>query len=149
MRYARLSPVFLRPSLILISLIAICNVSLGQQTDSVSKGQPASRNVVLTAEDNGKDIDLTIGSTLVVKLPSNPSTGYNWTIVGEPSPLKLQKTSFRKSQTKASTVGASGTSVFQLSANSSGLATLTLVYRRSWEYNVPPIKTFAVRVDVR
>ena len=29
------------------------------------------------------------------------------------------------------------------------MATLTLVYRRSWEYNVPPIKTFTVRVNVR
>ena len=40
-------------------------------------------------------------------------------------------------------------SVFQLSANSAGLATLTFVYRRSWEYNVPPAKTFAIRVNVR
>lgn len=149
MRFARHNLVFLRTLLIAISLLAICNASWGQQTPSVSKGQAASSNVVLTEQDNGKDIDLTIGSTLVVKLPSNPSTGYNWSVVGEPSPLKLQKTSFRKNQTKTSTVGASGTSVFQLSANSSGLATLAMVYRRSWEYNVPPIKTFAVRVDVR
>jgi inhibitor of cysteine peptidase len=141
--------VVLRPSLLLITVIAICTASFGQQAASASKAQSASSNVLLTEQDNGKDIDLTIGSTLIVKLPGNPSTGYNWTIVGEPSPLKLQKTSFRKGATKGSSVGASGTATFQLSANSSGLATLTLVYRRSWEYNVAPIKTFAVRVDVR
>jgi inhibitor of cysteine peptidase len=141
--------VFLRPLLVVISIVAVASASLGQQATSASKVRPSSSNVVLTEQDNGKDIDLTIGSTLVVKLPSNPSTGYNWTVVGEPSPLKLQKTSFRKGTTKGTSVGASGTAILQLSASSAGLATLTLVYRRSWEYNVPPIKTFAVRVDVR
>ena len=139
----------LRPSLLLITVIAIGTASFGQQAASASKVQSASSNVLLTEQDNGKDIDLTIGSTLIVKLPGNPSTGYNWTIVGEPSPLKLQKTSFRKSTNKSGAVGASGTATFQLSASSSGIATLTLVYRRSWEYNMPPMKTFTVRVNVR
>ncbi len=134
---------------VLLSMIAVWVASLGQQAASVPRAQPSSPNVVLTEQDNGKDIDFTIGSILLVKLPSNPSTGYNWTIAGEPSPLKLQKTSFRKGKTKDNAVGASGTAVFQLGASSPGMATLTLLYRRSWEYNAPPIKTFAVRVDVR
>ena len=140
----------LRSSLILITVIAACTAAFGQQQGtSASKAQPSVPNVVLTEQDNGKDIDLTIGTDLYVKLPSNPSTGYDWTIAGDPAPLKLQKASYRKSTKGGNTVGGSGTTVFRLSASSSGLATLTLVYRRSWEYNVPPIKTFAVRVDVR
>lgn len=138
-----------RPSLVLLLTMTVCIASLGQQSASASKTQTFSPNVVLTEQDNGKDIDLTIGGALIVKLPSNPSTGYGWTVVGEPSPLKLQKTSFRKGKTKDNAVGASGTAIFQLSANASGMTTLTLVYRRSWEYNVPPIRTFVVRVDVR
>ncbi len=140
---------FLRPLFLLITLIAVCTASLGQQAASASRTHPTVPNVVLTERDNGKDVDLSVGTYLIVELPSNPSTGYNWSVAGDPSPLKLQKTSFRKSATKANTVGASGTAVLRLSANSSGLATLTLVYRRSWEYNIPPVKTFAIRVDVR
>lgn len=109
----------------------------------------ASSDLVLNESDNGKDIDLIAGSTLVVKLPGNPSTGYNWTVVGDPAPLKLQKSSFARSKTKSGMVGSSGTAIFRLSAGSSGMATLNLVYRRSWEYNVAPVKTFTVRVDVR
>jgi predicted secreted protein len=45
--------------------------------------------------------------------------------------------------------GAPQMSVFQFSAASAGLANLTLVYRRSWEYNTTPAKTFSVRVNVR
>ncbi len=139
----------LRSALLLISVIAVCTASLGQVGASTAKAQSSSSPVVLTEQDNGRDIDLTIGGTLIVKLPGNPSTGYNWTVAGEPSPLKLRKTWFRKGATKSNSQGDSGTSIFQLSANSSGMATLTLLYRRSWEYNIAPIKTFAVRVDVR
>ena len=116
-------------------------------TSPQTKGSPS--DVVLTEGDNGKDIDLTTGTMLVIKLPSNPSTGYNWSVSGDPAPLKLQKTSFVKGKSKNGAVGASGTSVFRLNASSAGLANLNLVYRRSWEYNVAPMKTFNVRVDIR
>jgi inhibitor of cysteine peptidase len=140
-----------RPSLPILFLLMCLAASLAQaqQASSNTKAKAPSSDVTLTERDNGADTDLTIGSALVVKLPANPSTGYNWTVVGEPSPLKLHKSSFRKGATQGSSVGASGTSVFQFSASSSGMATLTLVYRRSWEYNIAPIKTFTVRVNVR
>ncbi len=109
----------------------------------------SSSDVVLSESDGSKDIDLTTGSMLIVKLPSNPSTGYNWTVAGDPAPLKLQKSSFVRSKSKSGVVGSAGTAVFRLSASSAGMATLNLVYRRSWEYNVAPMKTFTVRVDVR
>ncbi len=141
----------MRSSRISIFLLIVgCAWIVAQQAQSPStKTKAATPAVTLTEADNGKDIDLTAGTTLIVKLASNPSTGYKWTLVGEPSPLKLQKTSFRQSTSKPGVAGAPGIDVFQLSTNSAGMATLTLVYRRSWEYNVPPVKTFTVRVDVR
>lgn len=129
-------------------LIFACGSAVAQQAASTSPAKAAS-GVVLTDRDNGTDVDLAPNTPLMVKLPSNPSTGYAWTIVGDPSPLKLQKASFRKGKTKPGAVGVSGTAVFQLNASSAGMATLTFVYRRSWEYNLPPMKTFSVRVNVR
>jgi inhibitor of cysteine peptidase len=126
----------------------VCHSVLAQQASPPSHAR-APAGVVLTDRDNGSDVDLAPNTPLIVKLTSNPSTGYAWAVVGDPSPLKLQKTSFRKGKTKNGTAGASGTAVLQLSANSAGMATLTLVYRRSWEYNLPPMKTFGVRVNVR
>jgi inhibitor of cysteine peptidase len=130
-------------------MICLAAVGVPAQQDSGAKAKASASDVTLTERDNGADSDLTIGSALIVKLPANPSTGYNWTVVGEPSPLKLQKSSFHKSATRGNSVGASGTSVFHFTASSAGMATLTLVYRRSWEYNIAPIKTFTVRVNVR
>jgi len=115
------------------------------KASSNAKEAPAT---TLTEQDNGRDVDLNTGEALIVRLPSNPSTGYNWTVAGEPAPLKLQKSTFQK-KTANGKVGASGMSMFRLTAGSSGIANLTLVYRRSWEYNTPPMKTFSVRVNVR
>jgi inhibitor of cysteine peptidase len=139
-----------RSSLVGFSLliVAMCASATALQTPDASHPK-AVPTVVLSERDSGTDIDLTSNALLIVKLNSNPSTGYSWTVTGDPSPLKLQKTSFRKNTNKSGIMGASGTATFQLSANSSGIATLTLVYRRSWEYNMPPMKTFTVRVNVR
>ncbi|MGA2905365.1 MAG: protease inhibitor I42 family protein [Candidatus Korobacteraceae bacterium] len=108
-----------------------------------------SHTVSIADEDNSKDVDLTSGGTLIVKLKSNPSTGYSWAVAGDPSPLKLQKTSYRKNTASSKAVGAPGVQVFRFNASSAGMATLHLSYRRSWEYDVPPAKTFSVRVNVR
>jgi inhibitor of cysteine peptidase len=120
------------------------------QTPSASSPEKTvSHTVSISDEDNGKDVDLISGGTLIVKLKSNPSTGYSWAVAGDPSPLKLQKTSYRKNTASSKAVGAPGVQVFQFSANSAGMAVLNLIYRRSWEYNVPPAKKFSVRVNVR
>ena len=117
------------------------------QSSHPSGGSPPS--VTVTGEDNGKDVDLATGVSLIVKLKSNPSTGYSWTVSGDPSPLRLEKSSYVKSSPSSKTVGASGMQVLRLSANSSGVATLTVIYRRSWEYNMPPARTFSLRVNIR
>jgi len=129
-------------------LILACSSVVAQQAATTLPAKAPSQ-VVLTDRDSGTDVDLAPNTRLLVKLPTNPSTGYAWTVVGDPSPLKLQKTSLQKGKTKGGAVGAAGIAVFQLSASSAGMATLSFIYRRSWEYNVPPMKTFSVRVNVR
>ncbi len=119
-----------------------------QTASSVSSAKTAASTVTATDQDNGRDIDLASNQTLVVKLASNPSTGYKWTVDGDPSPLKLQKDSYRKS-TKSSAMGAPGMQILQFNAGASGIANLKLNYHRSFEYNQPPAKTFTVRVNVR
>lgn len=123
------------------------SASAQHATSSSNAKTPAA--TTLTEQDNGRDVDLNAGEVLFVRLPSNPSTGYNWSVAGEPAPLKLQKSTFHKKTSNSKTVGAAGATALQFTATSSGIANLTLVYRRSWEYNTPPMKTFSVRVNVR
>lgn len=132
-----------------LMVIALAAPAARAQRTSVNSNTKAVTAATLTEQDNGTDIDLKSGDELIVRLPDNPSTGFNWTVVGEPVPLKLQKSSFHHKTSNGKALGSSGISVFQFMTTSRGIANLTLVYRRSWEYNVPPLKTFSVRVNVR
>ena len=132
-------------ALLLFSLILVA-----QPPQSPGAPQKSASSVVtITDEDNGKDIDLPAGDTLVLRLKSNPSTGYSWAIKGDPSPLRLVKSSTKKNAQTGHAVGAPVTQEFRLTAVSAGMASLTLEYRRPWEYHVAPAKTFKVKVNAR
>jgi inhibitor of cysteine peptidase len=145
-------PLLSRPNLAVLLFVT----ALASQGASVCAQQAPDANtkksnsvVGVMEADNGKDIEVNSGQTLRVKLKVIPGTGYAWTLSGDPAPLKLTKSYTQQNNSTARRVGASQMSVFELSANAVGLANLTFVYRRSWEYNVPPAKTFSVRVNVR
>jgi predicted secreted protein len=128
-------------------VLALSGVTASAQAKAQKPAGEPAKVVNATEADNGKDVDMTSGQTLQVKLPSIAGTGYAWTVNGDPTPLKLTKQSTQRS--KSAKPGAAQVSVFQFSASSPGIATLTMVYRRSWEYNVPPAKKFEVKVNVR
>jgi len=132
-----------------LCLVFSCVAAAWQTPSAKPPAKADSHAVSITDEDNGKDVDLTSGGALIVKLKSNPATGYSWAVAGDPSPLKLEKTSYRKNTASSKVVGAPGVQVFRFDAGSAGIATLQLIYHRSWEYNVAPAKTFGVRVNVR
>ena len=136
----------------IVSLVLLCLLpwlAAAQAPVSKTAAKTATPTATITEQDNGKDIDLTTGEALMVKLPSNPSTGYSWSVVGDPAPLMLEKSSHVKSPKSSGAVGAPRMTVLRFSAGAAGMSTLTLVYRRPWEYNVAPAKTFSVRVNVR
>ena len=125
--------------------VALCAAAFHAAAQTSASGSV----VTVTDAENGKTIELSSGETLRVKLPGNPSTGYDWTLDGDPAPLKLIKSFHQANKKTTGMAGAPQTTVFQLSAPSAGAANVTFIYRRSWEYNVAPAKTFNVRVNVR
>ncbi|MGA3053434.1 MAG: protease inhibitor I42 family protein [Candidatus Korobacteraceae bacterium] len=139
----RIAIVVLHSLLFSLMLVAQPQQSPGAQ----QKSTPSP--IVITDADNGKDVDLPAGDTLVLRLESNPSTGYSWAIKGDPSPLRLVKSSTKKNGQNSHVVGAPVTQEFRLTAVSAGMVSLTLEYRRPWESNVAPAKTFQVRVNAR
>jgi inhibitor of cysteine peptidase len=103
----------------------------------------------LTEEDNGKTITLNFGDTLPVRLQGNPSTGYTWepanadlkilTIVGEPEFIAQNP----------GTTGSGGIVTLRFKATATGQESLKLIYHRSWEKDVAPLKTFEITVVVQ
>jgi len=124
-------------------------IALGGAVAAKEQASASVSDVTITEADNGKSIEVNAGQRLLVKLRSNPSTGFDWMLSGDPAPLKLKKISHVKNSQSSTMPGSPRTTVFELSVGASGVANLTFLYRRSWEYNVPPARTFSVRVNVR
>src|SRR5579863_7295139 len=73
---------------LMMTLAAICGTVVAQQAADKKK----SESVVGVFEaDNGKDIDITTGQTLRIKLKTISGNGYSWILSGDPAPLKLTK----------------------------------------------------------
>jgi len=101
---------------------------------------------------NNSQKEILRGQTLVVTLASNPTTGYSWQ-VAEADKAVLRQVGDAEFKSSAPSnpplVGASGTETFRFETIGAGTTTLKMIYRRSWEKDVPPIKTFTVQVVVR
>lgn len=103
--------------------------------------------VKLTAADNGSEIELKKGQTLVITLEANPTTGYTWEIaeLGEQVLRQVGEIEF---EPESELIGAGGGQIIRFETVNAGRATLKLVYHRPWETDVEPLKTFSIQVVV-
>lgn len=112
----------------------------------IVKDSALPRGLILEAPDNGSDIFLAQGEILQVRLPSNPSTGYTWSIAGN-SPSVLRPTGEPKYDApEKGKPGAGGTQTFEFRVVGGGGAFLDLVYRRPSEKDAPPARRWGVFV---
>jgi predicted secreted protein len=102
----------------------------------------------ITEADNGKSIQLNVQDTLTVRLKSNETTGYTWSVLPVSTTcLKLQ--SQDDVGTPNSPTGAGGKHIFIFQAVSPGKGVLTLHYVRSWEKPDPNETRFTVNVTIQ
>lgn len=111
-------------------------------------GGGGNPQVTLGDGDNGRSFTVARGTVLSIQLEGNPTTGYSWeSSVG--SRAVLNPTNDGDFKPSSSALGAGGTYTFQYQALAPGRTDVTLVYRRSWETGVEPLKTFQVTIVVR
>ena len=91
------------------------------------------------------------GDLLVFRLPSNPSTGYSWSVAASKPALLLQQGEATCELPKSAKgrLGAGGTEVWRFRAERAGSLTLTFSYARVWEKGVPPVRTLSWPVTIR
>ena len=104
--------------------------------------------VIIGPEDNGKTVEVNIGDTLHVGLPSNPSTGYTWE-VAEIDEKVLGQVGEVEFEPESDLLGAPGKQILYFKAVGMGQTPLKLIYRRPWEKGVEPAETFSIQVVVR
>lgn len=98
----------------------------------------SARTVEVSSADHAGDtIALRVGDTLLLRLRSNPGTGYSWAQSrAAPDAVTLVDSSYAAPATTA--VGAPGKQLFRFLGKAPGSATLTLYYSRPWETGVAP-----------
>jgi inhibitor of cysteine peptidase len=108
----------------------------------------ASNEVKLDTSDDGSQVELNAGQTLVVSLEGNPTTGYTWeaTELDEQVLRQVGETEFKP---ESDAIGAVGVQTLRFETVNTDQATLNLIYHRPWETDEEPAKTFSVQAVVR
>jgi inhibitor of cysteine peptidase len=108
------------------------------------------RSLSLTEKDDGKTVTVTEGQNLVVKLQSNPTTGYKWKVVSTDRTFGYPADERFLRNTDA--VGSGGLQRFSWKTKGAlsmvGDHTVKMEYKRSWETNASPAKTFSFTVKI-
>jgi inhibitor of cysteine peptidase len=104
--------------------------------------------VVLNDSDAGRQVVLNPNQSLEVSLSGNPTSGYQW-LLDPASAAILKPAGEPVYRPDSALVGAGGTYTWRFTAIAVGQAPLQFVYRRIWEQDTPPLRTFAVTVVVK
>jgi inhibitor of cysteine peptidase len=135
-----------------VAVLAIVATMLGacgsKGDDTSSTEQPAAGEVTATASG---PVALQVGQVLVVTLPSNPSTGYSWTISTAPDGAVLTQNgelTYAAMNPDVVMPGSGGTETVRFTATAAGTTTIVLDYRRPWETDVPPVDTVTIDITV-
>jgi inhibitor of cysteine peptidase len=100
--------------------------------------------------DNGSTLKLNTGDTLTITLDGNPTTGYLWVFGApfDPEMLVMTSESYSKPEGPKGMVGVPVKKTMTFKAFNAGRTGIQLEYRRPWERNEKPIKTFEVLVEI-
>jgi inhibitor of cysteine peptidase len=89
---------------------------------------------------NGREVVVTKPDTFELSLAENPTTGYRWEFKSSGAPVcRLVSTEFDAS---SGGVGSGGTRRWRFQVTGTGVATIELAYRRVFEADKPPARTF-------
>ncbi|MES2819863.1 MAG: protease inhibitor I42 family protein [Pseudomonadota bacterium] len=110
----------------------------------------AQHPAAVTLEQQGKcPLYLNGGQTLILSLPSNPSTGYRWQLLDAAAPTLRSLGPEVYSAEETGLVGSGGRSTWRFQAADAGEARLLLHYLRPWETGVAPAETFDCLIQVK
>lgn len=94
-----------------------------------------SLSALVSANYAAETIHMKKGDSYILKLESNPTTGYMWelTSLGKENKLQVEELPFKPAN--KGLVGQGGTQSWKITANSKGLTRAVFDYKQSWESN--------------
>jgi len=116
---------------------------------TVVAGCRPQQEVKVGIDDNGREVQLKKGQTLIVTLEANPTTGYSWEVAEPLDEQVLRQVGEPEFKAESEALGAGGVQTLRFKAVKAGRTILKLVYHRPWEKGVEPLDTYSLQVVVR
>jgi inhibitor of cysteine peptidase len=129
---------------VIFGLILVAGFAVGAGT-ACSGG---SNDVNADSSYSGKQVELSVGQSLVVTLESNATTGYSWTLAQNSDDSVLNETGHEYIAPQTTLLGAGGKEEWTFKALKKGTSTISMGYSRPWE-STPPVETFDLTVVVK
>lgn len=100
-------------------------------------------------KETGQSIKVRVGEEFEIRLKSNPTTGYSWTMREPPDEAVVVITDKAFIAPGSGRLGAPGEELWKLKAVGKGKTRISFEYRRSFEPDKPPAEreTFQVMVE--
>ena len=103
-----------------------------------------------TAVNADETLTTKVGTDIIVRLESNPTTGYSWrTAEFEPGIIEKVSNEYQPYNTTGNVVGSGGTEIWIFKAIKKGKITITFEYVRPWEKDIPPVKEKTYLINVK
>ncbi|MFO7890324.1 MAG: protease inhibitor I42 family protein [bacterium] len=110
----------------------------------------SNKKIIKYDSDSGSTCTLSPRDTLEIVLKSNPTTGYEWKLTSlDTAVMKNIAKDYISDKVPGHTMGSGGRSIFSFVAVHHGSTRMKMIYHRSFEKDVAPVRIFTLRVKVR
>jgi predicted secreted protein len=124
-------------------VVGVATATLGTLAGCSSDAAGSSRPKVVTPTE-GSTVSATVGSPFVVRLASNPTTGYSWSVKTNPPGITFLKSTYEEPKTDKA--GAPGQQLLTFKPTRAGTSKLVLIYDRPFA-PTEPSKSLSFSVD--
>jgi inhibitor of cysteine peptidase len=103
--------------------------------------------LILTQDNNGEAVEVSKDDLISIRLPENPTTGFQWAVEEiKSSIITLEKSNY--APTLDTGVGGGGERMLIFRATSSGTTNLSLKLWQAWEGDSSIVAIFTITVHV-
>jgi len=129
-----------RASWVPLGLIIVFVILAGAVVACAREG----KNINLDLSGSGSQVEISVGDSLTITLPSDPRTGYSW------SSWVSDEIILEQSDNKyIGRLGAGGKEIWTFKALMEGTCTIEMDYRPPQEEDATPAQTFALTVNIQ
>ena len=129
-----------RASWVPLGLILVCVVAAG----AVVACAREARSIAVDTSYSGKQVELSVGDSLALTLPSDAGSGYSWSSwVSDEIILQQLEHEY------IGRVGAGGKEIWTFKALTAGTCTIEMEYRPPQEEDATPAQTFGLTIEVQ